>query len=349
LSTETWASVFSWALFDWMTPLVIFGNKQPLKRENIYTLSFQHRARWNFMEFQDTLKKTASYNVLRRMVVASWDSVLLQFVVSNVTVSVSYTIPYFLQRFLEYLENPNGRPLSTAYFYVFMMFLVSVLKMLVASVHLYYGRRWNVRAFNQLDAEIFYKTLKRKDVAGKVEAVKKEKEGGNDEEDVGSISNVGKITNLMSVDADRLGIIPSFINMFYNSPVEIFISLFYLYKLLGFAALIGLVIMLISFPITGWLSVKLNKVYQTLMSAKDKRNELTNELLQGIRMVKFFAWEKTWTQKVNDARALEIKHLWRVVSYSILFEALYMITPTLVTIATFMWYTKVSKQELTAR
>lgn len=333
-----------------MTPLVLFGSKQTLKREDIYTLGVEHRARWNYIDFQDTLKKTASYNVLRRMILSSWDSVLLQFVVSNVTVAVSYALPFFLQRFLEYLENPNGRPLSTAYFFVFMMFVCSVVKMLVATVHLFFGRRWNVRAYNQLDAEIFAKTLKRKDVAGKVEAAKKEEKKDDDEDDgVGAISNVGKITNLMSVDADRLGIIPSFVNMFYNSPVEIFVALFYLYNLLGFAALVGLVIMLVSFPITGYLSMKLNKVYTSLMAAKDKRNELTNELLQGIRMVKFFAWEKSWTQKVNDARAVEIKQLWRVVTYSILFEALYMITPTMVTVVTFIWYTKVAEQELTAR
>lgn len=333
-----------------MTPLVLFGSKQTLKREDIYTLGVEHRARWNYIDFQDTLKKTASYNVLRRMIISSWDSVLLQFVMSNVTVAVSYALPFFLQRFLEYLENPNGRPLSTAYFFVFMMFVCSVVKMLFATVHLFFGRRWNVRAYNQLDAEIFAKTLKRKDVAGKVEAAKKEETKDDDEDDgVGAISNVGKITNLMSVDADRLGIIPSFVNMFYNSPVEIFVALFYLYNLLGFAALVGLVIMLVSFPITGYLSMKLNKVYTSLMAAKDKRNELTNELLQGIRMVKFFAWEKSWTQKVNDARAIEIKQLWRVVTYSILFEALYMITPTLVTVVTFIWYTKVAEQELTAR
>jgi ABC-type multidrug transport system fused ATPase/permease subunit len=333
-----------------MTPLVLFGSKQTLKREDIYTLGVEHRARWNYIDFQDTLKKTASYNVLRRMIISSWDSVLLQFVMSNVTVAVSYALPFFLQRFLEYLENPNGRPLSTAYFFVFMMFVCSVVKMLFATVHLFFGRRWNVRAYNQLDAEIFAKTLKRKDVAGKVEAAKKEEKKDDDEDDgVGAISNVGKITNLMSVDADRLGIIPSFVNMFYNSPVEIFVALFYLYNLLGFAALVGLVIMLVSFPITGYLSMKLNKVYTSLMAAKDKRNELTNELLQGIRMVKFFAWEKSWTQKVNDARAIEIKQLWRVVTYSILFEALYMITPTLVTVVTFIWYTKVAEQELTAR
>jgi ABC-type multidrug transport system fused ATPase/permease subunit len=333
-----------------MTPLVLFGSKQTLKREDIYTLGVEHRARWNYIDFQDTLKKTASYNVLRRMIISSWDSVLLQFVMSNVTVAVSYALPFFLQRFLEYLENPNGRPLSTAYFFVFMMFVCSVVKMLFATVHLFFGRRWNVRAYNQLDAEIFAKTLKRKDVAGKVDAAKKEEKKDDDEDDgVGAISNVGKITNLMSVDADRLGIIPSFVNMFYNSPVEIFVALFYLYNLLGFAALVGLVIMLVSFPITGYLSMKLNKVYTSLMAAKDKRNELTNELLQGIRMVKFFAWEKSWTQKVNDARAIEIKQLWRVVTYSILFEALYMITPTLVTVVTFIWYTKVAEQELTAR
>lgn len=335
-----------------MTPLVLFGNRQALKREDVYTLGVEHRARWNFIDFQDTLKRFSRTSVAKRMVWASIHAVTWQVIMSNATIFVSYSIPFFLQRFLEYLENPNGRPISTAYFYVFMMFVASVVKMLVATVQLFYGRRWNIRAFNQLDAEIFSKTLKGKDIAGKVEAIKKEKkddEKAAEEEDVGSISNVGKITNLMSVDADRLGMLPSYIQMFYNSPVEICISLLYLYELLGAAALIGLVVMLMSFPVAGWLSVRLNHVYTTFMTTKDRRNELTNELLQGIRMVKFFAWEKSWTQKVNDARALEIKQLWRVVTYEILFEAIYMITPTMVTVVTFVWYTKVAQQELTAR
>ncbi|KAG2179922.1 hypothetical protein INT43_003709 [Umbelopsis isabellina] len=351
LSPETWASIGSWAVFEWMTPLVLFGNRQALKREDVYTLGVEHRARWNFIDFQDTLKRFARTSVAKRMIWASIHAVTWQVIMSNATIFVSYSIPFFLQRFLEYLENPNGRPISTAYFYVFMMFVASLVKMLAASVQLFYGRRWNIRAFNQLDAEIFAKTLKGKDIAGKVEASKKEKkddEKAAEEEDVGSISNVGKITNLMSVDADRLGMLPSYIQMFYNSPVEISISLLYLYQLLGAAALIGLVVMLMSFPVAGWLSVKLNNVYTNFMTAKDKRNELTNELLQGIRMVKFFAWEKSWTQKVNDARAMEIKQLWKVVTFEILFEAIYMITPTMVTVVTFIWYTKVAQQELTA-
>jgi len=42
-------------------------------------------------------------------------------------------------------------------------------------------------------------------------------------------------------------------------------------------------------PATAWLSKKANIIQTELMSATDERVNLTNEILQGIRIIKYFS------------------------------------------------------------
>lgn len=136
--------------------------------------------------------------------------------------------------------------------------------------------------------------------------------------------------------------------MIYSAPVEIIVALFYLYHLLGSAALVGAAVMVLCFPITGLFTKIMFKNYAALTTAKDKRNDLINELLQGIRMIKYFAWEGNWREKVFAARRDEIKKMIRVITFDVLLNIMYLTAPVLVTISTFIWYTKVSGNELTA-
>lgn len=136
--------------------------------------------------------------------------------------------------------------------------------------------------------------------------------------------------------------------MLYNAPVEASVALFFLYNLLGTAALVGAGVMFLCFPITAYLSKKMTQLYRELSTAKDKRNDLVNELLQGIRMIKYFAWENNWKEKVFVARREEIKRLIATIVIDVLFNLIYLAVPVLVTISSFVWYTKVAGNELTA-
>lgn len=136
--------------------------------------------------------------------------------------------------------------------------------------------------------------------------------------------------------------------MMYNAPVEVLVAMIYLYNLLGVAALVGAAVMIICFPITGYLTKKMSANYTALTDAKDKRNELVNELLQGIRMIKYFAWENNWKEKVYEARRHEIKQLIKTIIVDVLVTLIFLIAPVLVTVSSFIWYTKVAGNELTA-
>ncbi|KAG1240020.1 hypothetical protein G6F68_018068 [Rhizopus microsporus] len=107
-------------------------------------------------------------------------------------------------------------------------------------------------------------------------------------------------------------------------------------------------VMIVSFPISGFMSKLYGKRYTSLSTARDKRNSLLNELFQGIRMVKYFTWENKWKQKVKDARSDEISKLLSLVAFEVMTSIIYFSVPILVTVVSFIWYTKVAGNELTA-
>jgi ABC-type bacteriocin/lantibiotic exporter with double-glycine peptidase domain len=82
-----------------------------------------------------------------------------------------------------------------------------------------------------------------------------------------------------------------------------------LYQLIGIASLLGLLVMVLVLPINHLNSKIFAKTQDRLMQARDKRVSLMSELLQGIRQIKFFAWEKKWEERIMDARKVELKHL----------------------------------------
>ncbi|KAL0089954.1 hypothetical protein J3Q64DRAFT_1674561 [Phycomyces blakesleeanus] len=352
LSPEATASIFEWISFGWMNPITYFGFSNDLTRENIYALTYQHLTRFAYEDFCDTLTFTNRKKILLRIYKSNASAIWYQLIFSNAALFISYLSPYFQQKLLEYISDPQGRSINVAYVYVLGMFAVGLIKPCFNGINLWLSRRWNVRTYSMLNSEIYTKTLKRKDTSGKT-ALKTGKDDEDDEDedpenDKKPFSSIGKITNLMSMDSDYLADLPCYIYMLYNSPVEVAVAMIYLYQLLGFAALIGLSVIILSSPFTAYISKLMDKVYREHATSKDKRNNLVNELLQGIRMVKYFAWENNWKEKVMKARGVEVKKLIRAISVSVMFSVSYLLVPVLVSCSSFIWYTKVAGNELTA-
>lgn len=137
--------------------------------------------------------------------------------------------------------------------------------------------------------------------------------------------------------------------MFYNAPLELAIAIFYLYNLLGVASVIGLGMFLILSPVSWFLIRQLRIAYDNLSSAEDRRNQLLNELFQGIRMIKYAAWESTWQSKIMGARDVELGHLKHTFVMDVAMSIGYLMAPVLVSACAFIWYVKVDNHELSAR
>lgn len=136
---------------------------------------------------------------------------------------------------------------------------------------------------------------------------KKDKKDGDEKEDVSS--STGTIVNLMSTDSNRISEFSTWWFSVLAAPSELGIGIFFLYKLLGPSCLLGLLVMVVTLPANHYNAKLFAKSQDQLMEARDKRVNLMNEVLQGIRQIKFFAWEANWEKRVMAARKIELKHL----------------------------------------
>lgn len=143
---------------------------------------------------------------------------------------------------------------------------------------------------------------------------------------------------MMSVDVQRFLDLMQFISVIWYGPIQIIISLWLLWNQLGPASLAGLACLLLNFPLTGYFSGKARMLQVKIMKAKDARSKLMNEILNGIKILKLYAWEGAFIDRITKQRGLEIKSLFRQSIFHTGIIGLFQIVPFLVSIISFITY-----------
>ncbi|CAD5115099.1 DgyrCDS4110 [Dimorphilus gyrociliatus] len=151
-------------------------------------------------------------------------------------------------------------------------------------------------------------------------------------------STVGEIVNLMSVDAQRMQDVTGYLWMIWSCPVQIALAMYMLWNIVGYATLAGLGVMILLIPVNAVLASFQRKFQISQMTQKDQRIKLMNEVLNGMKVLKLYAWELSFKEKVNVIRNLELETL-RKFSYLSAFGTFtWTCAPFIVTLATFSTY-----------
>ncbi|ELT99905.1 hypothetical protein CAPTEDRAFT_158862 [Capitella teleta] len=123
------------------------------------------------------------------------------------------------------------------------------------------------------------------------------------------MATTGEICNLMSVDAQKLQDAPGYIHMLWSTPLTIALAIYFLWQQLGPSVLAGLAVMILLVPVNGAIAQKTRKLQISQMRFKDSRVKLINEILNGIKVLKLYAWERAFKEQVNEIRGIEMKLL----------------------------------------
>jgi len=154
-----------------------------------------------------------------------------------------------------------------------------------------------------------------------------------------SHKSLGELVNLMSVDVQRMtDLVPYLHNLAWSSPLQIIVSMVLLYRLVGVASLVGLSVMIAVMPINAVILLKLRKLQEANMKEKDKRVKQVSEMLQSIKVIKMFAWEKPLAVRISEDRKQEVARLKRYGYISSLQSIFWNSAPVTVSIATFGAY-----------
>ena len=113
---------------------------------------------------------------------------------------------------------------------------------------------------------------------------------------------------------------------------QVGLSIYFLWRLLGVSVIAGLVILILMVPFNSFISIKMRncqvlssnhrKKYKFLkytvqrfplqveqMKYKDERLKMMSEILNGIKVLKLYAWEKSMEKMVLEIRQKEIQVL----------------------------------------
>nr|UEO57355.1 ABCC1 [Conogethes punctiferalis] len=127
-------------------------------------------------------------------------------------------------------------------------------------------------------------------------------------------STVGEIVNLMSVDAQRFLELTAYLNMIWSAPLQIALALYFLWGILGPSVLAGLAVMIILIPVNGLIANRVKTLQIKQMKYKDERVKLMNEVLNGIKVLKMYAWEPSFEDQILKIRNKEM-HVLKQTAY----------------------------------
>ncbi|BGP39463.1 hypothetical protein JCM10449v2_003413 [Rhodotorula kratochvilovae] len=366
------SSPLTYLLFGWITPVLRASyTAASLDAATLPALPAADRARtlWDQIRRSGPLAAAAprGWNrLLYRLVRVNARLFALQVALSVVNAVLYYVPAFFLQRLVRFLEmrgTADAQTMQWAYVYVVGLFAGAVVESLVE------GQLWFVsnsllatRIRVQLNTLIFDKTLKRKDVAnlsphGRARTTTTTTPGASaapstaggegsddsDEEEDGEkdlkFSTKTSLTNLFAIDSERVADFAVWSFSVFDAPIEILIGTIFLYNLIGYAALIGISVAVLFLPLNNWASKAFTTTQDRLMSTRDRRVSLMNEVLGSVRFIKFMAFEHPFESRILAARDDEIRELRRNYVLEVVFQGIYNISPILCVLVSFWAYT----------
>ncbi|KFP30660.1 Multidrug resistance-associated protein 1, partial [Colius striatus] len=366
---EFGASFLSRITFWWITGLMIQGYRRPLEASDLWSLNKEDKseeivpglARNWAKEWAKTKRQplNVSYSHKNQQkssntngdVTEEAEALIIKPSQKNSEASLFKVLyktfgPYFFMSFLfkvahdllmfagpEILKllinfvNDEAAPNWHGYFYTGLLFVCACLQTLILHQYFHICFVTGMRLKTAIVGVIYRKALVITNSARKA-------------------STVGEIVNLMSVDAQRFMDLATYINMIWSAPLQVILALYLLWQNLGASVLAGVAVMILLVPINAVMAVK-TKTYQVAqMKSKDDRIKLMNEILNGIKVLKLYAWELAFREKILEIRQKELKVLKQSAYLAAVATFTWVCAPFLVALSTFTVYVTVDRNNI---
>ncbi|KAL8947107.1 MAG: hypothetical protein Q9222_006574 [Ikaeria aurantiellina] len=375
-SREPLASVLSLVTFSWVDAIVWHGFK------NTYEMS----AVWNVTASDKAAAVLADFRQFQRTSMLAWHLVkyfkrglLIQSAWALLSGFLTFVPTIILKAFLEFVEDPDSTPVNAAWFYIILLALSSCADAVASGQALWVGRKICIRLRAVIIGEIYAKALRRKAAAGTDTILGSKRPSADDEgpatksfiqrltsfgrpkkpkpkkadapapskRDSDSQVNVGTIINLMAVDSFKVAEVCAYLHFLWGTtPVQLVMCVVLLYRILGYSSFVSIALMVGVMPLNLFIAKQFTKTQKIVMAATDARIHTTNEVLQNIRIIKYFAWEIRFGQIVNEKRRTELKALRNRYILWTLAATVWFGVPLLITFFSFAIYTLVEKKPL---
>lgn len=284
-----YADVFSVLTFSWMTPLMKFGYKTFLTQDDLWNLRRRDTTAVTGQALEETWRME-----LQKKRPSLWLALFKAFggpylrgsIIKCGSDILAFVQPQLLRLLITFIDSyrtDNPQPVARGVAITIAMFLVSVGQ--TTCLHQYFQRAFEtgMRVKSGLTALIYAKSLR---LSNEGRATK----------------NTGDIVNHMAVDQQRLADLAQFGAQLWSAPFQIFLCMASLYNLVGLSMLAGIGVMILMVPLNGLIARMMKRLQLVQMRNKDSRSRLMTEILNNMKSIKLYAWNKAFMAKLNHIR-----------------------------------------------
>jgi ABC-type multidrug transport system fused ATPase/permease subunit len=132
----------------------------------------------------------------------------------------------------------------------------------------------------------------------------------------------------------------------FLGPVAIVAVLIILLNVIGVSILAGYAVMALFLPLQRFVATAMGRIRRTTVPLTSARTSAMNEVLNGIKLIKLYAWERPFANIICEQRRLEVESLLRAAWAYTVQTTLSWVMPVMITFATFAVYAAVESEPL---
>lgn len=253
--------------------------------------------------------------LFRAMVSAYLPSVLFTALLKLIYDVMQFISPLLLKLLIQFIEDKTEYSWR-GMFYSVLMFILAMIQSLILHQYFQGCQLLGMRIRTSVTCLIYRKMLILSNTAKRS-------------------STVGEIVNLMSVDAQRFMDLMTYVHTVWSGPLQIIVALYFLYMELGPSIFAGFGVMIVLIPINALIAKKIRDLQVKQMNLKDTRIKMMNEVLNGIKVLKLYAWEPSFEEKILEIRKKELKVLRTMAFLNAFVSFTWTTAPFLVSLVTF--------------
>ncbi|XP_074845315.1 ATP-binding cassette sub-family C member 4 isoform X2 [Carettochelys insculpta] len=292
------ASLCSRLFFWWLNPLFIIGHKRKLEEDDMYTLlpedssvRLGEELQWYWdKEVQKAKKEARTPHLTKAIILCYWKYYLGLGLFTLTEETIKIIQPVFLGKIISYFENFDPLDAAALNFAYGCTAALSVCTLILAIVpHLFFFlvQRAGMRLRIAVCHMIYRKVLRLSNTAlGK--------------------TTTGQIVNLLSNDVNKFDQVTVFLHFLWAGPLQVVAVTALLWLDIGPSCLAGIAVLIILLPLQTLFGRLFSSLRSRTAAFTDVRIRTMSEVISGMKIIKMYAWEKSFAELVSNIRRNEI-------------------------------------------
>ncbi|KAJ6660858.1 hypothetical protein lerEdw1_017015, partial [Lerista edwardsae] len=290
------ANFCSRLFFWWLNPLLVIGYKRKLEEDDMYKILSEDSSKvlgedlqgfWD-KEVQKAKKEGRVPHLTKAIILCYWKPYLALGFFTLIEETLKVVQPIFLGNIIGYFEKVgSSADLTYAYISAAALSVCTLILAITHHLYFYHVQRAGMKLRVAMCHMIYRKALRLSNTAL-------------------TKTTTGQIVNLLSNDVNKFDQVTIFLHFLWAGPLQAIAVTALLWYEIGPSCLAGMAVLIILLPLQTCIGRLFSSLRSRTAAFTDARIRTMNEVITGMRIIKMYAWEKSFADLVNGMRRKEI-------------------------------------------